>query len=462
MKRTVIFIFIGLSIWGAGYAQNPLVSYIDTAFQQNIQLAQRALSYQKQLVKVREANAQLLPVLSVQARLSMARGGRAINIPVGDLINPVYSNLNVVNQLGTQISDTYPAFPPYPEIDNVQENFLRRQEQETVIRMQAPIYNAALISNRRIQGFQKEVMAADLAGYRRQLVRDVKRAYFTYLRAWEGFQLYVSTLSLVEENLRTTQSLFDNHKITQDEVFSAEARVREIEQQLAVANQQEQSARAYFNYLLNRPLSAPIERMANSLQNLPNQSLTAARQSIAGKEELAQLDYAIQATEEVVQLERSAFLPAIGIQADYGVQGVDYRIDAESDFFLGSVVLTWTLFDQSAKRRVEQATLDVGKLQHQKAELRSQLELQAIDAWYAWQASKKKIEQARAEVEASVRSYELIEKKYRQGQANVLERSQARTQMTNAEARLILARYDEQIQAAELEYATAAFAIEKK
>jgi len=458
MMTRLIYFTVLLFLAKAGTAQSVLEGYIDTALQQNLELEQRQLDYRQQAAKLQEAKARLLPTVSIQARLSMARGGRSFIIPVGDLVNPVYSNLNAINQLGAGLSEDYPTFPTYPGINNVEENFLRRQEQETVVRLQAPVYNPTVFANRRIQEKQTQAQAMGVEAFKRQLVRDVKIAYFSCLQALEATALYENTQDLLTENLRTSESLYENHQVTLDEVYAAQARLREIEQQLSQAQQQQQSARAYLNFLLKRPLETAVVVDEGTEMDPSAISLSTARQqALAQRAELQQLDLARQATEEAVSLRKAAFLPSINVQADYGIQGVDYRIDDQSDFFLGSLVLSWKLFDRSARHQVEQATLDVQRVQKQVEETRSQLQLQVIDAWYALDAARKQETQAEAEVEAASRAFRLVSKKYEQGQANQLTLSDARTQMTNAETRQIIARYNLQIRLAELEYAVSGF-----
>lgn len=458
--RIRLILWLCLLMTSPSYGQDILQSYIDTALQNNLALQKKQIDYRQQVAVLQEAKARFLPTLSLQARLSAAREGRVISIPVGDLVNPVYSNLNTLNQFGVMLSDNYPEIPPYPKISNVEENFLRRQEQETVVRLQAPVYNPTVFANRRLQGKLTQAEAVSVDAYRRELVKEVKLAYYRYLQATEGVSLYENTRQLLQENVRTTESLYENHQVTLDQVYAAQARQRQVEQQLAVARQQENSARAYFNFLLNRPLEAKVSIAA--ARDLPTSVVAleqAKRQAMLGKEELQHLDFAQQATEESVRLRKAAFLPSINLQADYGVQGVDYNLDDDSDFFLGSLVLSWTLFDRSARQRVEQATLDLQRLQRQQEETEGQLQLQVIDAWYALQSAREQYEQAEAEVEAAGRAFRLVDKKYRQGQANQLALSDARTNMTNAENRLIIARYGVHMRVAELEYATAGYTL---
>ena len=130
-----------------GHTQSPLDGYIQDAINSNIALQRKNLSFDKSMAALREAKANFLPQLSIQARYSVARGGRAFVIPAGDLVNPAYQNLNVINQLGQSTSPDYPVIGEYPVIPNEEINFLRETEQETVLRLQMPVFNNKYIKH---------------------------------------------------------------------------------------------------------------------------------------------------------------------------------------------------------------------------------------------------------------------------------------------------------------------------
>ena len=77
-----------------------------------------------------------------------------------------------------------------------------------------------------------------------------------------------TTGALVRENLRVSQSLYDNDKLTIDAVYRSEAEVSKVEVQQARAKNMLEASRAYFNFLLNRSLDAAIELLDESPQPL--------------------------------------------------------------------------------------------------------------------------------------------------------------------------------------------------
>ncbi len=461
MKRLTATLILSLALGAVLTAQEVLDTYIQQALRSNIALRRQELSYEKSLAALREAKNLFFPKLDLNARFSVARGGRTIDIPVGDLVNPVYENLNLINQINAATIPDYPTLPTYPFIENEQEFFLRPTEQETFVRLSTPVFNADILYNHRIRGHLAEAERVGVAAYRRELVMEVKTGYYNYLKAREGVVLYERSLELVQENLRTAESLFKYHKITQDAVFSAGAQVQQVEAQLAEARKNARVAQAYFNYLLNRPYDDPIEAVDPNPSPLALTGLEAAReQAWQQREEFEQLDHYLSAREDDIRRNKANYLPELNLALDYGIQGLTYDLsDPNADYFLGSAVMRWNLFDPANKSRTQQVRIEKEQIVQQEREARQQIGLQVVEAWYEVEAAREQVDNAQAGFEAAREAFRIIRRKYEQGQANQVEYTEARTRLTNAGQQLIITRYDYQVQLAELERATASYPI---
>ncbi len=459
MKYPTALLFTLLFFANAISAQtSTLKGYIGTALENNIALQQKNLSYQRSLQALKEAKGLFFPKVTFNARYSMAQGGRTIDFPVGDLMNPVYENLNLINDLASDANPSYPSIPTYPTLDNIATNFLRTREQETTIRAAMPLFNASIIQNQRIQENLSETERIGVEVYKRELVKEVKTAYFNYAKAVQAVSLFENTMELVNENLRTSESLYRNHKVTIDEVYTAQAQIKAVEQDLANAQKNEKIAQSYFNFLLNEEFETAIALEVNRVDPLAvskQESLVETAQM--NREEIQQMNHYLAVTDSKIKLNKGNMLPAVNLALDYGVQGRDYNLDSDSDFVMGSVVMSWNLFDRSNKPKVQQARIEKEELNRQKLEIQRKIGLQTISALHELEASGKQIELAEAQVKALDQAYKLVNKKYTLGQANQVELTNARTQMTNAQQQLIIARYDFQIRQAELERATGTY-----
>lgn len=454
--NTPRFLIISLAVLVvARVSAQSLDDYIHTALTNNLELAQQELTYQEAQAQLDQAKALFWPQLGINGRFSVAQGGRTIDIPAGDLVNPAYQNLNALNQYVSGNDPSYPAFPTYPAINNESINFLRATEQETVVRLSMPLYNNALSRNRQIKESMVAASGSELAAFRRRLAKDVKQAYYGYAQAKKGREIYENALTLVEENLRTTQSLQTHHKATIADVYSVQSQVAAVKQQLAVAVQQEQSAQAYFNTLLQRDYTAPIvlEESLPEVERTVLQLPQAQNEAWQKREELEQLNYYLAAAEENRKLASGNRLPTVNLQADYGIQGTTYSFGAEDDFFLGSVVFQIPLFNRGTSAKVQEAQLAQQRLLQQKQAAEQQIGLQIVDQYYRLEAAREQVIQAQAQATAAKEAYRLQERLYTQGQSNLVTFADARTTLTNAEQQFSIAHFNYLSQVAEWQWA---------
>lgn len=434
-------------------AQNNLLQqYIQTALGSNISLQQKEISYEKSLAVLKEAKANFLPTLSIEARYSVAQGGRAFELPIGDLMNPVYNNLNLVNQFNQQALPDYPVLPDYSEIENENIFFLRSTEHETTLRLIFPIYNAAIVQNQRIRQNQVAVEKVTVEAYKKELTKEVKTAYYNYQKATEAVLLYEEVQALVAENLRTTESLFRHHQITKDAVHGAEREVEAVAQQMAQARQDQAIAQAYFNFLLNRDYQTAIE-LEKAGEDFLLPALDFAQQNaLRQRDELVQFNHYLSIADNQIDLERGNRMPTLNLIGDYGFQGTEYSFTSQDDFVMGSVVMSLPLFNRSTSAKIQQAELQKTHIQSQKDEVRQQIGLQVIQTWYQAQTALQQIKLSNKEIQSAESAYRLVEKKYKQGQANLVELTEARTQLTNAQRKKIIAQFDVQVKLAELDW----------
>src|SRR5437879_3492977 len=68
--------------------------YVREALRSNLSLRAEGLVLERSLAALDAARAHFLPTLAFDARYTRAEGGRQLELPVGTLLNPVYSTLN--------------------------------------------------------------------------------------------------------------------------------------------------------------------------------------------------------------------------------------------------------------------------------------------------------------------------------------------------------------------------------
>jgi outer membrane protein TolC len=452
--RQIAFFGIALVLSsGIAKAQTVLDEYIQTALNNNLSLKEENYEIQKRYKDLQTARSLFYPKIELQARYTVAEGGRTIDFPVGDLLNPVYGNLNSVNQT------LYGSLPPeqqpdlYPNIDNQSFNFYRPTEHETKIELRQNIFVPRTFYNRNIkaeqisaEGFSRDMM-------QNELIAEVKKAYFNYLKTLQIQELLTETQKLAEENLRVSQKLHANDKVTKDHIYTSEAELQELFRQQAQAEKNRKSAEAYFNFLLNRPLQSEIiadtfPRTESVLPKLEKLQDTA----INTRAETKMLESYRHISEQAVKAKQSQALPDIIGVVSYGFQGEKYRFDDDHDFMLASVIMRWPLFTGlENSREIQKAKIEQDIIRNRQVQNEQKIKLEIIQAYYALEAAEQSYKASLKQEKSRQAAFGIIEKKYENGQSSLLEYLDARNRKTQAEVNAIINKYDVLIKLAELE-----------
>ncbi len=176
--------------------------------------------------------------------------------------------------------------------------------------------------------------------------------------------------------------------------------------------------------------------------------------AINNREELDMIKSYEQANDYNLKMNKFNKAPNLTAVVDYGFQGEEYKFTSDDDFVMASFVLSWDLFKGFQNRaKILQATIDKQIIETQYNEAINRVNLQVLEMYYEVESVEKAIMAAQQENLSATKSFEIINKKYKEGQASLIQFIDARTTMTNAEFNLIIATYDYQIKYAQFERA---------
>jgi outer membrane protein len=430
---------------------------VTDALTANLELDGALAQTSQRLAALDQARALYLPSLDFNARYTRANGGRTIDFPVGDLLNPVYATLN-------QITGT----SKFPSVQNQEINFQRSREQDTRISLTQPLYDARISAGRAAAQSQYEAATAARTALAGRIARDMREAYYRWLQARAQIGIFDETLELASENRRVNESLFRNGKITRDLVYRAEADLLEVQQSQLGAQNSVRLAQSYVNLIRNAPFdrvlptvdveNPDIDRLRNQLAVRAAQpALTLAPLQDAAvhqRYELRQLDAISAAAVAGERLARAAFKPRLAFAVDAGTQGETYALSSEDRYLLASVVLKFNFFAGGADeagianaRAVEREVRANRSLQEQ------QIRLQVQQALQDFEFTQASLGTAAKRVEAAAGAFRIASRKRDLGQINQAEFIDSRRAMTDAQLNLNLTRFAALGNLAELEYA---------
>ncbi len=445
LRLTFAFYILYFTFFGYLTAQSPVLdAYIRQGLEANLQLRNSDLAIQRSAEQIRQAKGLMYPGVSFEATYTRAVGGRRILIPVGDLVNPVYRTLNEITQSNQ-----------FPQIENVEEQFLPDNFHDTRIRIVQPLFNSDIRYNKRIQEESAAIPRAAREALAHDLKYDITAAYYQYLQAREALRIYRASLGVVQELHRVTQRLADNQKVTRDAVYNTEYELGKIETDIVRAEKNAALSSSYFNFLLQRDVSEAVIADTTIFQSpLPPRLALEdyIQHALTHRKEPEQLGAAIQVNSTLLSMQESnRKLPTIGMAIDAGAQGFGYRFNSEQWYALGGLQLSWPIFNGYRKQAKEQETrVQAMELANQYELLRQQIRLQVTSAWHELHAAEKALEQAQKGVDSARSAFRIVQRKYEEQQAIQLELFDARNKVTTSEIGLSIARLEALVREAEL------------
>lgn len=423
-------------------AQNSLDNYIDSALANNRVLQQKNISLEKATLALSIAKSYYYPNLGFQMGYQTADGGRDINLPLGDLLNGVYGTLNQLTGSNN-----------FPQLKNQQVNFLPKNFYDAKLRTTMPLYNQDIYYNKKIAHQQIALSELDIDVYKRELIKNVKEAYYNYLTALQAINIYKQALEIANESKRVNQKLLDNGKGLHAYILRSESEIESINAQVNAAEQQSVNAMMYFNFLLNRPLRESIITDYPVAKNMEEAGGLLLREyNHTNREEITLLDKVVQLNETAVAMNKSAYYPKLNSFLDLGSQAENFKFNSQSRYYMLGLQLDVPIFTGfRTKNKVKQAELDVANAKINKAQVAEQLNLAGsvaknnlLAAWQTYTATTKQLEAAAA-------YQRLIDRGYKEGTNTFIETVDARGQFTQAQLAHNIQQYKVLIAAAVLE-----------
>lgn len=381
---------------------------------------------------VRQARSLFFPTVQFNATYTRATGGRQIELPLGDLLNPVYGTLNQLLQTNA-----------FPTLENRTEQFLPDDFHETYLKVAYPLFNSDLKYNRRIQEHVVASKVATKAAYEHELRYQITEAYLRYLQTLEAEKIWLNSRDVLLELRRFNESLVKNNVATRDVVATADYELSKAETEIFQLKSRQNTARAYFNFLINRDLQADVV-VDSSLLRQDVQAYDRAglvQNALAGRQELAALSAGQAAAESVLKMnEANRILPDLYIGGQVGFQGFGYKFNGDQAYALAQIGLSYDLFGGGMKNsKIQQARIETEKLRAQQDEVRQQIALQVTQASNELENARNAWNTSRQGLVAAEEIFRIVNNKYRANQALLIEFLDAQNRVTAARLQTVLA-----------------------
>lgn len=425
-----------------------LEEYITEGLGNNLVLKQKNISIQQAEQSLQIAKSYFLPSVSLYADYTSGDGGRSIGIPIGDLLNPVYTSLNQLTQ-----SDAF------PRVENVEQNFFPKDFHDVRVRTSVPLFNSDLHAARNIQSQQVVLKQYEVDAYKRQLVFEIKKAYYTLLSFEAAVATYESAVSLVRKNHEVNESLFRNGKILQANVLRTKSELERVNAELNSANNQLINARHYFNFLLNRDLNSEVHTQPLDSLSLVVDSVTTPN---GNREELQMVKISRDINQSALRMSRMSRLPKINAFLDLGTQSEGWKYNDGTRYYLAGIQLSVPVFQgRRNDLAIRQNKLEIEKTDASISNTAKELEMATATANNKLKTTVANYTAARNQLQAADSYFRLVDKGYREGVNTLIEFLDARNQFTASALQLNIRQLEVLTAQAQVERETASYPLSK-
>src|SRR6516225_808783 len=450
MKQPFIYLILLLSN-GLNAQESYLDKYISEAFKNNQALQGQQLQLENSIYALKEARALFLPNISFGASYSKADGGRSIDLPIGDLFNPVYKSLNQLTN-----SNSFQKLQNQKVLLNP-DNFYDARFRTTL-----SLINTEIYYNEKIKSENISQQKAAVNVYKRELVKEIKTAYYKYYQAVKSEEIYNNALILVNENIRVNQSLVKNGKINGTALTRAETEKQKIEASITQAAGSRKNVLAYMNFLMNRPLESSIVLDTASFIREDETFSAIMNSNTDGREELQELQSVIQAYELNKKLESSYMIPKLNTFLDLGSQGTFLQYNSSTQYYVWGLNLQMNLFAGGLhKSRIQQANIGKETAETNYRETSSQIQMQLVQSVNNLKTAISDYQNAKTQLSLADKYYSDQNKVYKAGQLLYIELLDALTQLTNARLQVAVTIANMQVAYADAERNAASYQINK-
>ena len=415
---------------------DPLNEYIRLALEHNGSIKEQQAWVNEKKAGVAVAKKLWSPEISFGGNYTLAAGGRSIGFPIGDLLNPISSELNRITQTSR-----------FPTLENQKIQFLPNNFYDLRARLTQPILRPEIKTNQLLKEEQVHQQEIQTRITGRDLIRDVKKAYYQYIQAGKMIDILKQSLVILDESERISRSMITNGVALPSSILRLQAERSKINTQIFSAQNQQKDAKEYFNYLVGRSAGEDIDLIP--LVSLPDPAMYSEE---IKTEELHTIDQGLRMQQLALDLQKKYHAPRLGAQLDVGSQNFNFQWGG---YVLAGLQLDIPLWNNK-KNEAQQSEVIAG--------------MQAISEKkkYVSEGISLLLQQARRQLitaidqyqsytpllDMSKRYYYEILKKFKEGQANPAELIDAQSQITFADLQQNVSLYQAWINAAELERLT--------
>jgi len=436
MKRNFMYLLFIYAGFISKTSSQDLTTFISEGLSSNTQLQQKQMSEQVALAALNEAKKLKSLNVDFAPTYTLAAGGRSIDVPIGDLLNPVYLTLNDLT-----------ASDRFPQVENANELLNPNNFYDVRFRATYPIINKEIPINKDIKEAEVAIASFQTEQYTHQLIKEISAAYYEVHQSQQVVEIYKNAIELIKEVLRVNRGLLQVGKALPIDVYTAEDDSLQLATQYLNAQIANRNAIAFLNFLTNKPLDRKV--LLDDLQDLPAVPIDLVKND---RPELKELDQLLKIQGNLAKLAKASTGPKLNAFIDAGVQDFDFNIDAQSPYVLAGLTFSFNVYDGGkTKSKIKLAETKIKEVQMIKNAIEESIAIETFTTRQNIDMSMNGYEAAKTRTSISEKRYKQSVRRYIEGTMTDLDVQQLRNNLLTSRLEQNVVRFKIYMQVAEYE-----------
>ncbi|RKY31300.1 MAG: hypothetical protein DRP67_02820 [Candidatus Omnitrophota bacterium] len=289
------------------------------------------------------------------------------------------------------------------------------------------------------------------------LIFNVKKAYFSILKAEKFLNTAKKYKELLEKHLKDAKKLFTAGIVTKLDILKTEVAVKQAETGIIEAKNFVKIAKSNLNFILNNPIDKEFE-VEDVFEIKEDRKDYEYWRDIALKNrpEIKSMERVLSICEKKIKLEKSNLYPQIYFFTNYNIEkGKQTSFGKWDKNWNTGIFLSFNIWDWGRiKDRIKEAESEKKQIEKQLEIVKKAIELEVKNCYLNLLSAEKKLEKNRKQIEKAEENLRVANLLYKEGMATSTDVIGATTSLIEAKNNYYTSIYEYKIAYSQLEKAT--------
>ena len=361
-----------------------------------------------------------------ELELKAARGAFFPRIKVEETFTrtdmPAYAFMSKLNQERITMQDFDPARLNNPKAIN---NF------ETRFTLEVPIWLGGKVqSAQKMAEYEYRAVSLEAERRKEEVIRQVYNAYMDAVLAKESIKVAEQAVKDAMEHLRLAEQMHKVGLALLSDVLRAKVYLSKAEENLQKAIRGYQTAKKGLELVVGVPLG---DFEVQEVAHCPQIDINYLREKVQNRKDIKALEERLKMLEEAYRFTLSDNLPQVFAFAQYFLNSKDHPFGADGKGYLAGVSVSWTFDTGLTTLRRAQANLERRASLQERLKLLRDSALFDLNRSYAeYENALDMLRSAEDRIRASQEVLRIMELRYRNGLARMVDILDAQTELDKA------------------------------